>query len=776
MRFNVLYRDFYRHLYRLTILSALVLTLAPLLAADARAQERGSIAGRVLSADGAAAADATVTIVNGRRRAPAGPDGSYHFANVLPGDYLLEARSPRYGIATARVRVTDGEAVEQDLALDFLFHAEPITVTTAPGARGLDEVAQPVQVLGGRELAAQREATLGQTLADEPGVSSTYFGPGASRPVIRGLGGDRIRILEAGIGSGDASSTSPDHAISHDPLSTERIEIVRGPATLLYGSSAIGGVVNVIDNRIPRYGLEAPLTGLVELRGGTVADERSGALSLSGGLGPAAWHLGGVARDTDDYQIPGFAESDHEEDGHDDEEEPFGVLPNSALETRNLTGGLSLVGDAGFVGIAASRYENLYGIPGHGHGEEHAEGEDVEEEHAGEEEGVRIDMEQRRFDLEGELDRPFGALRGLRVRLGTTDYEHVELEGDEVGTRFSNESWEGRIEAPHRPWGRLSGALGLQLASRDFEAVGEEAFVPPTETDTWAVFVFEELDIGAVRFQFGGRYENGDITAAEGPVRERSLDAFSASGGLVWHLVEAYAVSLSVARTTRIPTAEELFSNGPHIATSAFEIGDPDLGTEKSLGLDLGVRRTAGRVAGEINLFANRFSDFIFEAFTGEEEDGLRILRYTQADALFTGAEAHFDIELFHVEPHHVGLELSGDFVRAELTAGDEPLPRIPPARLGAGLHYQGDPLWGSFEVRRAMEQDRVAPLETPTEGYTTVDATLGYRFFAGGLVHDLILRGANLTDAEARNHVSFLKELAPLPGRDISLAYRLSF
>ncbi|MGH7557639.1 MAG: TonB-dependent receptor, partial [Gemmatimonadota bacterium] len=661
-----------------------------------------------------------------------------------------------------------------DLVLDLLFHAEPITVSAAPGSRGLEEVAQPVAVVEGRELAAQREATLGETLSDEPGVSSTYFGPGSSRPVIRGLGGDRIRILEGGVGTGDASTTSPDHAISHDPLSTERIEIVRGPATLLYGSSAIGGVVNIIDGRIPRLALDVPVTGSLELRGGTVADERSGGLSASGGLGPIAWHLGGVARNTDDYQIPGFAEAEPDEG---EEEEAVGVLPNSALESSNLTGGLSLVGESGFLGFAVSGYDSEYGIPGHGHEEEAFASEGsaaAQEAEAGE--AVRIDMDQRRFDVEGELDRPIGPLRGARLRLGTTDYEHVEIEGGEVGTRFTNEAWELRLEALHREIGRLGGAFGVQISGRDFAAVGAEAFIPPTETAAWALFAFEELALGDLRLQLGARYENGDVAALEGDAPDRSFDAFSTTGGFVWTPLEETAISLSVARSARIPTTEDLYSNGPHVATNAFEIGDPDLGLESSLGLDLGMRHSAGRLTGEVSVFANRFRDFIFEAFTGEIEDGLEVIRYRQADALFTGAEAHLDMELLHREPHHLALELKGDVVRAKFVDTDQPLPRIPPARIGAGIHYQGSTLWGSFGVHLVLEQERVAEFEEPTDSYTMTDATLGYRFFAGGLVHDLIFRGTNLTDEEARNHVSFLKELAPLPGRDLSLAYRLNF
>lgn len=747
-------------------------------------QQPGTIAGTVRTAGGDPAADARITLVGARRRAEAGADGSFRFEDLAPGSYLLQAESPRSGIAVQRIELAPGQVVERELVLDLVFHAEAITVTTGE-ARGLGEVYQPAGVLGGRELLAQQEPTLGETLARQPGVHSTYFGPGASRPVIRGLGGDRVRILEGGVGTGDVSNTSPDHAVGVDPMGAERIEIVRGPATLLYGSTAIGGVVNVIDGRIPRFRQETPVSGTAQLTGGTVADERAGEVSITGGVGNVAWHAGVLGRETDDLSIPGFAESaafraaEEAEVGEEGEEEAaFGTLENSASETTSWTGGISIVGEAGFVGVAYSRYDNRYGVPGHAHEEAGQEPPSalLPAQEAAEEERVRIDLEQRRVDVEGELDRRLSFFRGLRFRLGTNDYEHVELEGAEVGTRFTNDAWEARLEAPHGDRDGLSGAIGLQLGSNEFAAIGEEAFVPPSETDSWAVFGFEELPVGPTRLQFGARYENQDVATLEGEALDRSLDGFSASAGLLWLPAPEYTLSLSLARSVRLPTASELFANGPHIATRAFEIGDPDLDNEASIGLDVGLRRTAGVITGEVGFFTNWFSDFIFERFTGEEEDGLQVIQFSQADARFVGFEGRADVEIFHREPHHVAIEVSGDVVRGELTDGDEPLPRIPPLRLGIGVHYQGEPIWGEVHVRRVGEQDRVAEFETPTEDYAMLDATIGYRFFAGGLVHDLVLRGTNLTDEEGRNHVSFLKDLAPLPGRDVSVAYRVNF
>jgi iron complex outermembrane receptor protein len=376
-------------------------------------------------------------------------------------------------------------------------------------------------------------------------------------------------------------------------------------------------------------------------------------------------------------------------------------------------------------------------------------------------------------DVRSEVNRPLGFLRGLSARLGVTDYEHVELEGAEVGTTFTNDYWEGRLEAAHESIGPLAGSVGVQVSSRDFTAVGVEAFLPPSETDAWAVFAFEELTAEPWSIRAGARFESQSVATDE---LERSPEGLSVSLGTVWSAHPAWAVSLSLTRSAKLPNAEELFSNGPHVATDAFEIGDPDLDNETSWGADLSLRRIQGPLTGELTLFATRFDGFIFESFTDEEEEGLRVLRYVQRDTRFVGGELHADVELFHAEPHHVVLELVADAVRAELVDGDEPLPRIPPLRVGAGLRYQGDRWRASTEVRRTAEQDRVAPFEDTTDGYTMWNAAVAWRVFAGPTVHEVELRGTNLADVEARNHASFLKDVAPLPGRDISLSYRVTF
>jgi iron complex outermembrane receptor protein len=719
--------------------------------------QTGSVAGRVVSTGGDPSQDGRVELLELRRQSRVDADGRFRFDAVPVGSYLLQATSPRFGDALMRVVVSAGAEQEVTLTLERAVHREQVVVTASAEARRPEELVQPVEVLSDRELQEQTSMTIGDTLSSQPGITATTFGPGASRPIIRGLGGDRVRMLENGIGVGDASSTSPDHAVSTEVLGADRIEVIRGPATLLYGSSAIGGVVNVLDDRIPDHLPAAPVTGMLELRGAANADERSGAASVTGGLGPVAWHVGGSKRKTDDYEIPGFARVEPEPG---DEK---GVVKNTFIDSDSLTGGLSFVGTGGFLGASYSGFNTEYG-------------------NAAEEE-VHIEMKQRRVDVRGEITQPFAFLRGLKARFGSTDYEHTEFEGPEVGTVFKNESWDARLEAPQRPVGILEGSFGFQVGNRDFVAIGEEAFIPKTSTDTWAVFAVEELALtNAFRMQVGGRYEKQDVSAdftdfpRKSPLDDRSFNGLSGSFGFVWTVTPNTALALSVSRSIKLPNAEELFANGPHIATNAFEIGDPTLDKEKSWGGDLSLRQTAGRVTGSITVFANRFDGFIFEQLTDEVEDDLQVIRFTQRDAEFVGGELHTDIELLHAHPHHLSLELTADYVRAKLRDTGEPLPRIPPFRFGGAIRYQGEAFWGLVGVRHAWKQDRISEFETETDGFTLLEAAVGYRFFFGGVVNDLILRGTNLTDEEARNHVSFLKDVAPLPGRDVSLSYRVSF
>lgn len=707
--------------------------------------------GKVVTATGEPAPGVRVKLIELKRQTVSGDDGAFRFNNLPSGSYLLEATSPRFGQALERVVAGPG-AASLTITLDVGFHQEEVTVTGTPVERAAGEIPLPVDVLSQEDLQIRLQPTLGETLNAQPGVNSTFFGRGASRPVIRGLGGDRVRMLEGGIGVGDVSETSPDHAVTVNMLTTEQVEIVRGPATLMYGSSAIGGAVNALDNRIATYLPDGVVSGVVDFGIGSVADEWRGALSLDGKLGRFVLH-GDVSKlDAGDYSIPGFARVPVEEG------DPEGFVPNSAVESDGAAGALTYVGGAGYLGVSYSGWNSFYGNPA--------------------EEEVQIDVKQRRWNVAGEITQPFLFLRGAKVRFGDNDYRHFELEGGEIGTRFNDTGWEGRFELPHQPLGPFVGAFGAQLRHRDLEAIGEERFIPPTTTDSQGVFLFEEVPLGrAVSLQLGGRWEHSNVDSPESPeVQSRSFDGYSGSIGLVFLPGPGWSIGVAGAYTTKIPSAQELFADGPHIGTGAFEIGDPFLQNEIATGVDVSVRRTAGPVSGSLSFFYNNFDGFIFERFTDEVEDDLPVIRYTQADSEFLGGEGHLDIELLHAEPHHLALELAADYVWAELKPSGEPLPRIPPLRYSGGVRYKSAHWMGLVEVRRVDAQDRVASFETETPGYTMVNAAVGYRLFLGRMILDLLLRGMNLTDEEARNNVSFLKDVAPLPGRDVSFGIRAAF
>ena len=701
----------------------------------ALAQRTATVVGKVYDPQAQPVAGATVTLVELRRSVVTAADGTFRFDNVPPRHYHVRAESNRLGFTVGEADVEAGETRTVEIVIDPLVHAEEIVVTASADSRRESEVYQPVNVLGDEELATRIQPTLGETLAQEPGVTSTSFGAGSSRPVIRGLGADRVRVLEEGVGTGDVSNVSPDHAVSVDPSSAQQIEIVRGPATLLYGSNAVGGVVNVISDRVPSERSSSAISGDLDLRYASAAEEKSAAIALNGGIDSFAWHADASLRDTNDYAIPG------------------GTLGNSAMESQSGTIGGSYVADRGFLGAALTRFATDYGIPG---------------------EEVRIDLVSTRLDVKGEMN-DLGIFQAVRVRLGLSDYGHEEIEPDgEIGTRFTSDGLEGRLEARHRNFGRVRGTWGAQITTTDFVAAGEEAYIPPNDSRSTAVFAFEELPGERFDLQFGARLEHQHVRV-EGDLPDRDFGGISGSIGGIWRPAEGYAVAVSLARAVRLPTATELYADGPHAATRQFEIGNPMLDEETSLGLDVALRRTVGRFRGELNLFNNSFDGYIYETPTGDEVDGFPVFEFVQRDARFRGAELATHTHLFSRGESHIELDMSADYVRATVKGGAN-LPRIPPVRAAVGLTMHGGPWSARAEVRHTFDQDHVAPLESRTHGYTFVNAHAGYRLIAGNTVHDILLRGSNLTNELARSHVSALKEVAPLPGRDVALSYKLTF
>jgi len=680
---------------------------------------------------------------------------------------------------------------------------ERVVVSTSPLARPLGEVSQPVSLLEGRRLAQQQSTTLGELLSGEPGVASTYFGPGASRPIVRGIGGDRLKVLENHIGTIDAAATSPDHAVSLDPLLVERVEIVRGPAALLYGGSAVGGVVNVITGRIPSELPTAPVAGRVEVRTHSANREESAGAVLEGAAGDFAWHIDGFLRDTKDLKIPHFAESQRKRiaDGTDPAEADYRRVPNTEIESDGGSVGLSWIRESGYIGVSWSGFNTFYGVPGHAHSHgdhdhDHGHGghgHDHDDDH--EDEAVKIDLVQRRFDLAGEVNREIGILRGAKFALGFADYRHQELADGEVDTVFKNRGFDARLELLHREVAGINGAFGWHGSESRFEAIGDEAFVPPSRTTNHALFILEEKPVGPFALQLGGRLEAQEIKLRNGSGRSRKDLLASVSAGALWKIGDDWSLGLAASRNERGPGAQERYANGPHIGTRAYEIGSPRLGIETSTALDLTLRKRTGRVTGALTGFVNRFDGYVFEQPTGQvaiahgdhfhfepdthpdADDGLTIYRFAQTDARFLGLEAELTAHLYEGALGNLDLHLATDTVRGKnLRDGGSDLPRITPRRSKVGIEWTRSPLNFGADAQFVSEQRRVAPNEAPTDSYTLIGLYGSYQLTLGPTECTLFVRGTNLGNRDARVHNSFLKELLPLPGRSINVGLRVSF
>ena len=635
----------------------------------------------------------------------------------------------------------------------------------------LFESAQPVTVLSGQELMTRAQTTLGETLSTHPGISSSTFGPGASRPIIRGLGGDRIRILENGIGTQDVSNTSPDHTVTIEPSLVNKIEVVRGPAALLYGTSAVGGVINVFDNRIPEELPDGPVSGTIQARGGTADKERTGVISLNAPAGPFAFHFDAFARQTDDIDIPGFARTEALRESKSELEfsEPKGRLPYSATESDNITAGTSYIRDNGFIGAALSNFTTKYGVP---NGEEN----------------ISIDAERQRVDIRGKLFEPFHYVKDMDLKIGIVEYDHTEFQGPEPGTKFKNDGVDARYEIRHAKIGALEGVLGFQYQHSDFAALGEEAYQPPTESRTASVFLFEEYSYSEpVKFQVGARFDHQSIDAEAYTPPEsttasnasETFPTFSQSAGLVWSFLDDYALAFSLAHTERAPTGQELFANGPHIATAAFEVGDPRLDAERSWGYDVTLRKKSGPVTGSVGIFYNRFSNYIGLIPTGATEDELQVFEYSSLPADFYGFETQIAYHLFGDgdAPENLSIDLQPDYVYAENRQAGEPIPRIPPFRVKAGINYSiADFLSTRLEAQHVFRQERNAPGETETPQYTLLNAYVTKPLSFQNYDLELFIRGTNLLNEKAREHTSFIKDIAPLPGANVLGGVQLKF
>lgn len=660
---------------------------------------------------------------------------------------------------------------------------EEVRVSATPLSRNLLEMSQSATVLSGELLGREVTNNIGDTLSRIPGLSNASFGQNVGRPVIRGFEGARVGVLNNNMGAADASAVSQDHAVSVEPFLADQVEVLKGPSTLLYGSGSIGGVVNIVTHTIPQEIPEQPVSARALLQGDSGADQRLAAGRIDLSAGSIVFHANGFYRRTDDYEIPGEAELyPDEEAGH--EEENHGVLKNSFLDNEGGSLGASWVGDQWRAGLAYTIYNSDYGIPGaHAaeHTDEHEDEHETEDGHSDEEEeNVTIGLESRR--LEGELvgRQPFGGFEQMKLRLADTDYTHTEFEGDEVGTVFNNDSTDLRLELRHNPWSAWEGAFGFQYAHRDFEAIGEEAFVPPSKTSTTAVFWVESAKLGDWQLDLGMRYDKIRVEALAALVGDqrvkRNFSPLSASIGTVYHLDDSRHLALNVSFAERAPTDQELFAFGPHIATQTFELGDPLLENESNVHGELGYRVHEGQFTYAVSLYYDRFSDYIFQLDTGQEEDGLPVREWSQQNARFYGGELELRYDLGRFENGHWRLLGFADLVRAEFRDKTN-VPRIPPVRFGLGVDWDLANWAANIMWINASSHTRVAEYETPTPGYNLLNAELRYLLPGQSRAEwELYLKGHNLLDEDIRNSTSFLKDQAPQIGRNFVLGVRMRY
>ncbi len=675
-----------------------------------------------------------------------------------------------------------------------------ILITGSLSPQGMARIGKPLSSVSGKKLSQATEASIGDTLSRLPGVSSSSFGPGASRPILRGLGKERVRVIENGLENGDASASSDDHAVTLDPLTTERIEILRGPSTLMYGSQAIGGVVNVIDESIQEERVGKAFTGKATFTGGDEAsDELSGGAVLQGEAGPINWYASGFVKDTNDIRIPGSAESsllheqeeehehhedeeEHEEEEHheDEEENQTGRLENSDTESYGFKTGLSHVFENGFFGLAVRHNGSEYGIPGghahHHEEEEHEHEEEGDHEHEEGETPVRIDMEQTRVETRGAVHLHEGFLDTARFGFSYSDYEHKELEGSEVGTTYKRDSLETRVLLTHHHTDMLEGGVGFQLNYDDFSVKGDEAFVPSNETLLPALFVIEDFAINNDWvWQLGGRYEHANINPEF--MSSKSFDAISASTGLIWKPGESpYSAAANLSYSERAPNAAELFAEGAHIASQIYERGDSSLDTESSVSGEIIFRKHKGSVRGSFTGFIQEFDNYINLQPQGVEIEEFPLFAYQGINARFWGFESELKVDLPSVAQHNFTLTSGIDYVRAQDTDTDRSLPRITPVRTSVGLEHSYNEFASYIEAQFVEPQTDVAEFELVTSGYVLLRAGASYTLPLDEYEVDFFIKGTNLFNEEARVHTSFLKDQAPLRGRAFYTGFTFFF
>lgn len=787
-----------------------------------------TLSGQVVDPHGNAISAATIAINGTEQQVITNEQGRFTFSALSAGNIELHANAKNYTHHNQYI------TLKQDDISGVLIQLSPsvmevLDVYATPLHSSTIESALPVNVISGDDLKLKQASTLGETLKNEVGVHASFYGSVASSPIIRGLDGPRVLITQNGLDAGDASRVGADHSVSTETSTAMQIEVLRGPATLFYGSGAIGGVVNVVDNRVPTSS-----DTLAEwlLQYNDVSDENQGSLSVQTGNDDFAVHIDGFWRDASDYKLPsGFdihaneaTEQDHletPEDEHEDEEQSS-HLANTGSKSHGLTLGASYLFEQGFVGFSYGTMNRDYGIPGHAHHDE--DEHSIEENNESElDAGTQAQMEQNRLQLLSEVNFDDSFIKQFATKFAYTDYQHHEIEGGSIGTTFTNKSTEFKADLYHQEYIDWQGAWTLHFKQSDFKALGEEAFTPPSKTKSFAIAWLEERHFGELLLQLGARVERLtiDVEASAADLLEHEHESeesqevvllqqqkftpVSASAGVVWDYQSGYNFGLSLALSQRAPSSAELFSFGPHIGTNTFEVGAvftleqegdeihaalapqaPELETAYSV--DLTWRKFVGDFGFVVSTFYNHIEDYYYQQDTGllftdqhdedelaadAHEDGLPILLYQQGNVEMYGLEAEFVYQI--ASP--LKATLFGDYINAKLSNGGH-LPRTPPMRIGSTLHYQADDYDGELSVNHYFAQNNIAPLETSTSGYTLIDVNANYYLRDIGLDSDMVvyIKGQNLTDEVALVHSSFLKDVAPLPGRNFSIGIRGSF
>jgi iron complex outermembrane receptor protein len=738
------------------------LTIILYFSLTALAQTGGSVSGKITYARDIALHGVSVQIVQTRQTAVTDDNGNYQIANVPAGRHTILVHQDGFSDATRIINVTPGSSQTADFRLDIVSLREQVTITASGAEQSVFDAFQSVNSVGSTRITERAATSIGEVLEHETGVAKRSFGPGTARPVIRGFDGDRVLVLQDGVRSGSLGSQSGDHGEPIDPQSAERIEVVKGPGTLLYGSNAIGGVVNVINNdeNDAHEGFRGFLTGI----GGTTNSQGGFATGLEYGIDKVVFRGNFSTQRTGDYKTP------------------IGRIDNSASWSRSGSFGTGYYGEKAWISGTFSSDVRRYGIPFagllHGHHDDHAD----EDEHAAD-----IDLRSRtnNFKIAGGLRNLTGAfLSGLQYNVNFTKYRHSEIEIEdgleEIGTIFDNKVLSYRTLFEQQKKGRLTGRFGFEGLKREYEVNGEEQLITgAVKHNSISAFALEELNFERIKFQFGGRIENNRYNPVNPSLRDRSFTAFSGGAGVNIGLWRGGAFIANYTHSNRAPALEELYNNGPHIGNVTFEIGNEDLVRETANGIDLSLRHQSGRFQMRGNFYYYGIRNFMFLAFQDEDddgevdfEDGLPVASYEQADARYYGVELNLNYDF----TRNVAGFFNLDMVRARLTGNNLDLPRIPPARARFGLDFRYGGLSIRPEVVVAAAQERVYPLETPTDGYGLFNVGGSYTVGRQHVAHIFTFNAFNLTDKLYRNHLSFIKELAPEIGRGIRFGYTVRF